>query len=143
MQPEHSRSLHLVVLNNDGETLKTIAHWFEINGHRVTTAALATMRRADLDEIADFLTRHHPDVIVYDIAIPYGPNWDYLAVLRGAPDLPRIPYVATTPNKLALERLVGPNDASELLGAPADLTVILHAVEAAGAERRKTSRFDS
>lgn len=140
MQPQHPRPLHVVVLNNDGETLKTVAQWFEINGHRVTTSALAAMRRADLQEIGDFLSRHNPDVIVYDIAMPYAPNWDYLMVLRTAPSLPRIPYVATTPNKGALDRLVGPNDALELLGAPDDLTVVLRAAEAAGAERRKAHR---
>ena len=83
---ERLRPLRIVVFNNDSETLKTVAHWFEINGHRVTTSALAVMRRADLEEIGDFLTRHNPDVIVYDVAIPYAPNWNYLSVLRTAPE---------------------------------------------------------
>lgn len=139
-QDDRSRPLRVVVLNNDSETLKTVAHWFEINGHRVTTSALAAMRRADLEELADFLERHEPDVVVYDVGIPYAPNWDYLSVLRSAPDLPRIPYVVTTPNKVALEKLVGQNDAIELLGAPADLTAVMHAAEAAGAERWRTIR---
>jgi CheY-like chemotaxis protein len=139
-EPVRVRPLRIVILNNDSETLKTVAHWFEINGHRVTTSALAAMRRADLEEISDFLTRHSPDVVVYDVAIPYWPNWDYLRVLRTAPDMPRIPYVVTTPNKAALTRLVGANDALELLGAPEDLTVVLRAAEAAGSERRKSER---
>ena len=134
------RPLRIVIFNNDSETLKTVAHWFEINGHRVTTSALAAMRRADLDEIGDFLKRHDPDVIVYDVAIPYAPNWDYLSVLRSAPDLPRIPYVTTTPNKAALDKLVGKNDALELLGGPDDLTVVMRAAEKAGHDRRRTPR---
>jgi hypothetical protein len=79
-------------------------------------------------------------VVVYDVPIPYWPNWDYLTVLRTATDMPRIPYVVTTPDKAALNRLVGTNDALELLGAPDDLTVVLHAAEAAGSDRRKSER---
>jgi hypothetical protein len=71
---------------------------------------------------------------------PYGPNWDYLSVLRTAPDLPRLPYVVTTPNKLALDKLVGKNDAIELLGELADLTIVMRAAEAAGHDRRGTPR---
>jgi CheY-like chemotaxis protein len=139
-EPVHTRPLRVVILNNDSETLKTVAQWFEIHGHRVTTSALAAMRRADLEEIADFLMRHDPDVVVYDIAMPYVPNWDYLTVLRTAPDLPRIPYLVTTPNKSALDRFVGPNDALELLGQPEDLTAVLRAAEAAGSDRRRSDR---
>lgn len=40
------------------------------------------MRRADLEEIGDFLARHNSDVVVTTSAIHYVTNWDYLSVLR-------------------------------------------------------------
>ena len=128
--PSKRKTPRVAVLNDSALTLSTIAKWFEIHGYGVATARLSEMRVAHLD-VEHFVQTHRPDVIVYDVAMPYESNWDFLDVIRMLPALAGLPIVVTTSNKDALEELVGPTDTLQIVGKPDDLNALIARVEAA------------
>jgi len=88
-------------------------------------------------DLAEFVQRHDAAVVLYDIAIPYDENWRALQERRAAPALATTPFVVTTTNQRALEGVVGPTDAVEIIGKPYDLHRIVEAVRrAAGRQAR-------
>jgi CheY-like chemotaxis protein len=92
---------------------------------------VAEMPHAHVD-VEQFIGEHKPDVVVYDVPMPYGSSWDLLDVIRSMPSLRSIPFVITTRNKRKLEQVVGRTSVVEIAGQPEDLRRLLKAVEAAG-----------
>jgi CheY-like chemotaxis protein len=84
-------------------------------------------------EVEQFINQHKPDVVVYDVPMPYGSSWDLLDVIRAMPSLQSQRFVITTRNKRKLEQVVGRTSVVEIAGQPEDLRRLLKAVEAAGA----------
>jgi len=135
--PKPSR-LRLVVLNDSAPVLKMLCNWLQEHGHHCETALRADMPQAH-DEVGFFIHKHRPDVVIYDVAMPYSSSWDLLEVIRSAPALQSQPFVITTPNKRKLEQAVGPTSALEIGGPDSDLRRLLKAVEAAADDGRAGS----
>ena len=57
--------------------------------------------------------------------------------------VPEMPFVLTTTNKPALDALVGPTDALEIIGKPFDLDQLVAAVRRALARRDAANRLAS
>ena len=92
------------------------------------------------DDVGRFIEKHRPDVVIYDVGMPYSSSWDLLEVIRTAPALQSQPFVITTPNKRKLEQAVGPTSAFEIGGPDSeDLRRVLKAVEAAADPARAVS----
>jgi CheY-like chemotaxis protein len=122
----------VAVINDSPELINMLGTWFEAHDLRVVCANLGDFRRGH-EDIETFIDQHRPAVIVFDIGMPYHPNWDFLCVLRLLPGVARVPIVATTANKLALEAKVGSTDAHEIVGNADDLNRLTMAVRAAAA----------
>jgi CheY-like chemotaxis protein len=120
----------IAVINNDPELINLLVTWFEAHDLRAVSASLADFRRGH-EDLEVFIEKHGPKVIVFDIGMPYQPNWDFLCVLRLLPEIARVPIVVTTSNKAALEKKVGQTDAHEILGYPEDLNALTAEVRAA------------
>ena len=120
----------VAVLNNDPDLINLLATWLETHGIRVVCASLTDFRRGH-EDVAAFLLRHAPTVLLLDLGMPYGPNWDYLNALRLIPETAGVPIVVTTGNKTALERAVGVTDAIELSGTVENLGTLTRAILAA------------
>jgi CheY-like chemotaxis protein len=82
-------------------------------------------------QVEKFLTEQHPDVVVYDVAMPYASNWDLLDAIRQLPSVASLPFVVTTPNKRELHAAVGRTRTLAIGGRATDLTRLLKAVEKA------------
>jgi CheY-like chemotaxis protein len=81
----------------------------------------------------------NPDVVVYDVAMPYASSWDLIEVIRANHALQSQAFVLTTANKKMLEEAIGARTpALEIAGETRDLRRVLKAVETA---RTKTSRL--
>lgn len=128
--PAPRRRLRIVVLNDSAAVLKMLCQWLEQHRHHCDTALLADMPQAH-EEVSRFIGKHRPDVVIYDVGMPYASSWDLLEVIRTSPTLQSQPFVITTPNKRKLEHAVGATPAIEIGGRDTDLRRVLKAVEAA------------
>lgn len=76
----------------------------------------------------DFLTYLAPRLAIYNISPPYRQSWaEYEHLCREVPECPIVP---TTTNKDALERMIGPSPALEVLVNLSDVETLLAAVQA-------------
>jgi DNA-binding response OmpR family regulator len=82
-RPRHR--LRIVVLNGSAPVLKMLCQWLEQHGHHCATALLADMPQAH-EEVGRFIQKHPPDVVIYDVGMPYASSWDLLEVIRTSSD---------------------------------------------------------
>ena len=87
--------------------------------------------------LEEYVEINNPDVVLYDIAIPYDENYKLFKDLSPILDKYQIPYVVTTTNKKALDQIVGETPAYELIGKPYDLEVIVSALKNAYSKKVK------
>ena len=66
----------------------------------------------------EFLARHDPQVIVYDVSIPYEENWNFLRLLMSSDDMEGRCVVIATTNKKVLESFVGEPTQSRFTESP-------------------------
>jgi CheY-like chemotaxis protein len=106
-------------MDSSADTLDLLRHYLEFRGFEVETCNLARLRQEHVD-IADAVVSARPDVIVFDIALPYEVNWQICSSLQQDPRV-RAPFVLTTTNRAAVERLTGARGVVEIFGKPYDL----------------------
>jgi CheY-like chemotaxis protein len=129
--PPSDASLPTVaVINGLQDTIDMLRFVLEEAGFRVVDAQARDVRRGEVD-LAEFVQRHDASVVLYDIAIPYEENWRALQSWRASPALAKTPFVVTTTNQRALEGVVGPTDAVEVIGKPYDLHRVVDAIQRA------------
>ncbi|MEX2147113.1 MAG: hypothetical protein WED01_08895 [Candidatus Rokuibacteriota bacterium] len=83
--------------------------------------------RADFN---DFVERHDPAAIIFDVPPPYDDHWTVVSTLRRLPVMQDRGAVITTTHKAHRERLVGESTgALEIIGKPNDMRDVLEAVK--------------
>ena len=124
------KPLRIAIFNDGQDTIAMLSAWFASNGHHALTARLQDMRQADSEADA-FIARNKADVVVFDVGLPYEPNWDFDEVLRLLPGAQNVPFVFTSANTIELEKLVGPTDAYLLTGTAANLAGLMDRINTA------------
>ena len=120
----------VAIFNTNPEVLDLVREALEEAGYATVIAHVDDLKRGRID-LVQFVEQHHPDAVVYDVAPPYDTNWTFLRLMRNSRVMQGRAFVVTTTNKRALEELIGPNDAVELLCKPYDLQQIVDACTAA------------
>jgi CheY-like chemotaxis protein len=121
----------LVAVINTSEDVATLLQTIvEDEGYQTVVAYVPDLRRDNPDPL-EFLQQHDPAVVVWDIAVPYELNWSFFQTVERRGGFTNRGVVLTTTNVEALEELVGPTGAHELIGKPFDLDQIVAAVRRA------------
>ena len=123
----------VAVINTNPDLIELLKARIEAAGFVVLVIHVADIR-AGLD-IGAVLDQHDPQVIVYDIVMPYDRSWRFLEHLRETTFNGRR-FVLTTPNEAGIRKLVGRDDkVYEILDDGGDVDAIVQAVREAARAR--------
>ena len=113
--------LRVLVFDNSSDILELLSTDLQCRGCIVTTGSVSAIRHGEIDG-PHLIEAAAPDVIVFDVALPYEANWQIAMNLQADPRV-RVPFVLTTTNAMAVRRLIG-RDLIELVGKPYDLDTL-------------------
>jgi CheY-like chemotaxis protein len=130
MDPSSATARRVAIIDSAEEVAETLQGVFTDEGWTTAIAYVVDFKRGRQD-FTDFLAARDPEVIVFDIALPYAENWAYFQTLRQHPAAQGRRFVLTTTNERAVERLVGTVPIHEILGRPFDLDALVQAVRRA------------
>ena len=117
----------VAVINTSPDTVELLTAVLEGAGFVTVSAYTHDIRHGHMD-LEAFIRQHHPQVVVYDIAPPYEPNWRFFEHLR-ATILNGYAFVITSTNAARVEALAGQTTPIyEIVGKPFDLDAIVAAV---------------
>jgi hypothetical protein len=121
-----------VVINADGELLQAIAQIAEDAGFQVVKA-VPEEGGATPRAIQEFLRAHDARVVVYDVVPPLREHWTMLQELRYAEMISGSwrQFVITTPDKKALDAVVGSHAAIEATSGLLDRSALAQALQRA------------
>ena len=120
----------IAVFNSSDDTVEMLRTALEADGLHTVSGHIGELKKGELDFVA-FIEHHRPAVIVYDISLPYDTNWNFLKLVRSSQPAQGCRFILTTTNKPALDKLVGENEALEIIGKPYDLERVITAVRGA------------
>jgi DNA-binding response OmpR family regulator len=101
----------------------------------VAVSVLTYQIRDGVIDLNAFLTLHKPDVVIYDIGLPYASNWQLLCHLRESSPLGKLPVIVTTTNERQVRPLTADTPVHEIVGKPYDLNVLVELIRGALAGR--------
>src|SRR5262245_62109375 len=120
----------VAVFNSSSDTVSLLRVALDAAGFQTVIGHIPDIKQGGLDFV-EFVERHVPTVIVYDISPPYDANWNFLRLIRSSEVVQGRPFIITTTNKPVLDSLVGPTEAIEIIGKPYDLDAVIAAVRSA------------
>ena len=118
----------VAIINSTTDIVDMLRIWFEQAGLIVVSALTSEIREGTVD-IERFLQQHDPRVIVYDLAPPYEPNWQWFQHVASMPVMQGRQFVLTSTNARHVERLAAPQQhVYEIGGKDQDLGRLVPAV---------------
>jgi DNA-binding NtrC family response regulator len=123
----------VAVINTNPDLVELLKQRLESAGFVALIMHIEEIRKGlDLGAVLD---AHKPSVVVYDVVMPYDRNYRFLQHLRET-TLKDCRFVLTTPNAVALSRIVGKDEkVYEVLDDRADIDAIVQAVREASRSR--------
>ena len=127
MQMDGARPL-VAIFNSDDQVLARLRQAFEAATFAVATARAAQF--ASEQEVLAFLAAHAPQVVLYDLAHPYGASAAAFQRLYEAAATQGYPFVVTTTRRAAMDGWLDHIPVAELSGHTTDLDDAIRAVRA-------------
>jgi hypothetical protein len=125
----------VAIFNTNDDLVELLRATFENAGFIAVSGHIDDLRRGKLN-LPDFLRQHDPKVIVYDIAPPYEPHWQFLEHLRQSDLMRGRQFVVTAINAERVHEVVGTREPIyEVVGKPYDLQENHRAVKEASRAR--------
>lgn len=137
----HITTPRVLIFDSSPDTTDMLVEYFAHYGWRANAVNARALRRGEVDG-AEIVQVHRPDVIVFDIALPYEQYWELCQTLRADARV-RCPVVITTTNVAALHRLTGAQEpVIEIVGKPYDLEQLRAAVSIAIGQHVPATQHD-
>lgn len=130
MQDGPSPPRVVVLFNRTSDTLLMLRVALEHAGFAAYPVLIGA--DADAQQLEAAVSRERPDVVVYDVAPPYEPEWRLLQEVKRTGSLARCYFVVTSTNRAQLQRLAAPDpQIFAVFGTPYDLKEIVEAIRVA------------
>lgn len=125
----------VAVINSTPDIVDMLRLALEYAGFVVVTALTFEVREGEVN-LDEFIGRHEPRVIVYDIAPPYEANWRLFEHIAAMPIMQGRQFVVTSTNANHVSALAGrAHQIYEVVGKPYDLDQIVRAAKEASRAR--------
>ena len=121
----------IAVINSNEDTTEMLREVLQHAGFSSVVIGHVTEIKRGQEDFLRFLEVHDPRVFVWDIGIPYEENWRFTHLVMNGEAMKGRSVILTTTNKRALDTMVGPTDAIEIIGKPYDLDQIVASVKRA------------
>jgi DNA-binding response OmpR family regulator len=118
----------ILVLNTSIEVTTLLTEILQDEGYDSSYAYIPEIKKG-LVKLSKLLKSAQPDLIIYDIALPYEENWEFFQQMSKSKLLEGCQIILTTTNKHVLDSLVGPTNTLEIVGKPFDLEILLKLVK--------------
>lgn len=114
----------VAVLDTSPDFIQILTDILSLEGVRVIGGDVRAFR-AGRSDIQAFLTAYHPDVVLYDVAVPYQENWAFFQEVLRASGLKACQFIVVTTNQHALTQWVGTVEGTPIIGKPMDIDTLL------------------
>src|SRR5690348_1162244 len=119
----------VAVINSTPDIVDMLRLALEYAGFVVVSALTFEIRDGEVN-LDEFIGRHDPGVIVYDIAPPYDANWRLFEHIGAMPIMQGRQFVVTSTNAQHVSALAGrAHHIYEVVGKPYDLDQIVRATK--------------
>ena len=122
------KKIKIGIMNHSPDIIEALKESLQMDGFEVITAEVPVMSKRQV-MMKEFIKKHKPTVIVFDIPPPYLENYSFLMTFIDKGHNKKIQFVITTTNKGVLESQVGNTHVIEMIGKPFDLQEITDAVK--------------
>ncbi len=124
----------LAIVNTSEDLVEVLTTFFEDEGYEVVSAIVRSFRTHQ-QNLEEFIQVHDPQILLWDIALPYEENWRYFEKIRQSPVMKGRRFVLTTTNEERVREVAGVDqEITEIIGKPFDLYqlagVVAHARKA-------------
>lgn len=118
----------VAIINSNDDLVEALRETLLDEGYSIVTAHIREFK-SGRQAFGEFVTRHRPAIIIYDIAVPYEDNWRFFQTLRSLPECARQRFLVTTVNKRVMDERIGQTDVIEIHGGHAqDFDAIVQAL---------------
>ena len=125
----------VAIVNSTPDAVEMLRHALTGAGFMVVSTFTHDIRDGRVDFEA-FMRQHRPRVIVYDVAPPYGRNFQLYEHVRGMPGCEHAHFVLTSMNPIHVQALVGRDErVYEVVDREDDLMRLVSAVKEAARAR--------
>jgi DNA-binding response OmpR family regulator len=122
----------VALFNASDDTVEMVLRMLAASGiSGLAGCHFADLKKGNVDFV-QFLAKHDPRVVIFDISPPYAENWHFFNTLRHVKAMDGRGLVLTTTNKDRLDEAVGADStAIEIVGKPYDLQQITASITTA------------